>query len=226
MIGRIGGYVRAHHVAFLALFLALGGGSAYAAITLVPRNSVGSAQVINSSLQTKDLSKKARAALKGSRGPRGFTGAQGAQGPQGATGAQGAQGIQGIQGPPGPFPDPLESGKTVRGVWTINDQASAAGSFYDDSLSFIFLLPSAPTVNRIALGAPTTAACPSSDPPQAAPGNFCLYESQRINLNFFDFLNPAANSGGNASREGVAPRYTSAAAGDVIGRGSWAVTAP
>jgi hypothetical protein len=92
MIKRVGSYLRRHHLALLALFIVLGGGSAYAAATLVPRNSVGSPQVINGSLQTKDLSKKARAALKGNRGPRGF------QGPRGATGAQGAQGVKGDPG--------------------------------------------------------------------------------------------------------------------------------
>jgi hypothetical protein len=101
MIGRIVRYVRAHHVAFLALFLILGGGSAYAAATLVPKNSVGSAQVRNGSLQTKDLSKRARKALKGNRGPRGPAGAAGAAGARGATGPTGAQGIQGIAGTPG-----------------------------------------------------------------------------------------------------------------------------
>lgn len=95
MSRRIIRYIRAHHIAFLALFLVLGGTSYAAASALVPKNSVGSPQVINGSLQTKDLSKKARAALKGNRGPRGF------QGPRGATGAQGAQGIQGAKGDPG-----------------------------------------------------------------------------------------------------------------------------
>jgi Collagen triple helix repeat (20 copies) len=101
MLRRIGRYLRQHHLALLALFIVLGGGSAYAAATLVPRNSVGSPQVINGSLQTKDLSRKARAALKGNRGPRGFAGAQGARGATGAQGAQGAKGATGAQGPAG-----------------------------------------------------------------------------------------------------------------------------
>ena len=48
-------------VACLALAIALAG-SAFAASALVPKDSVGSRQVINGSLQTKDLSGKARAA--------------------------------------------------------------------------------------------------------------------------------------------------------------------
>ncbi len=86
-------YVRRHHLALLALFVALGGTSLAAASALLPRNSVGSAQVINGSLGKIDLSKKARAALHGAPGPRGSQGPQGAQGPQGPAGAP---------GPPGP----------------------------------------------------------------------------------------------------------------------------
>jgi hypothetical protein len=67
-------------IACLALAIALGG-SAFAATTLVPRNSVGSAQVINGSLLKKDFK---RGQLQ--RGPQGPQGEQGPQGPEGAVG--------------------------------------------------------------------------------------------------------------------------------------------
>ena len=63
-------------ISLIALFVALGGTS-YAAITLAPRNSVGSAQVINGSLLKKDLNKKTVTALKGNRGPQGPAGVAG-----------------------------------------------------------------------------------------------------------------------------------------------------
>ena len=63
MLRGIAAYVRRHHIALLALFFALGG-TAVAASNLLPRNSVGSAQVINGSLQKKDLAGKAVKALK------------------------------------------------------------------------------------------------------------------------------------------------------------------
>jgi Collagen triple helix repeat (20 copies) len=85
-------------IACIALAVALGGTSYAAAGKLLPRNSVGTRQVINGSLQTVDLSRKARAALKGARGPQGPQGVPGERGPTGAQGAQGAQGIQGVQG--------------------------------------------------------------------------------------------------------------------------------
>jgi len=78
-------HVRRNIVGYLALFLALTGTS-YAATSLA-RNTVGSPQVINGSLQTVDLSKTAIGKLKGNAGP---SGAAGAQGPKGDTGPQGA----------------------------------------------------------------------------------------------------------------------------------------
>lgn len=86
-------FTTAHAIALIALFVALGGTSFAAANALIARNTVASPQVVNGSLQTIDLSKKARKALKGNRGPRGATG---------ATGATGAAGPTGPTGPPGP----------------------------------------------------------------------------------------------------------------------------
>jgi hypothetical protein len=95
MLGKTASYINRHHLALFALFFALGGTSFAAGNALLPGNSVGTKQVINGSLQTNDLSKTARTALKGNRGP---AGAQGAQGATGATGATGAQGVQGMPG--------------------------------------------------------------------------------------------------------------------------------
>ena len=75
-------FLRRNTIALLALFLALGGTTYAASTALIGKNTVASPQVVNGSLAAKDLSKKARAALKGNRGPRGFTGARGAEGAQ------------------------------------------------------------------------------------------------------------------------------------------------
>src|SRR4051812_26138281 len=85
-----------------ALFIALGGTSYSAVSKLLPRNTVGSAQVVNGSLQKGDLSKKAVAALKGNRGPAGAAGAVGAQGAAGRQGGTGPQGVAGTPGATGP----------------------------------------------------------------------------------------------------------------------------
>jgi hypothetical protein len=107
-------YVRRHHLALLALFVALGGTSVAATNALLPRNSVASPQVVNGSLLKADLAKKTIKALKGNRGPRGLEGPKGATGaqgpagsgptdpgPQGPAGPKGATGAQGLTGPKG-----------------------------------------------------------------------------------------------------------------------------
>jgi hypothetical protein len=96
-----------HHVgrnlvAYLALFVALTSTGYAAASKLLPKNSVGSVQVINGSLQKVDLSKRAIASLHGARGVRGPQGVKGPQGAQGAQGAPGAKGDTGAAGPSGP----------------------------------------------------------------------------------------------------------------------------
>ncbi|MEH3052384.1 MAG: hypothetical protein PGN13_00050 [Patulibacter minatonensis] len=78
----------ANVTATLALFIALGGTSW--AVTQLPKNSVGSAQVRDGSLTKADLAKGIGDAGKdGARGPRG------PQGPAGAPGAAGANGRDG-----------------------------------------------------------------------------------------------------------------------------------
>jgi hypothetical protein len=92
-------------ISLVALFAALGGTS-YAAVTkLLPKNSVGSAQVINGSLQKVDLSAKARSALRGTRGARGALGPAGPAGPSGLQGLKGDTGAKGDAGATGPKGD-------------------------------------------------------------------------------------------------------------------------
>jgi hypothetical protein len=65
---------------------------------------VTSKNIKNGTIQTVDISAKAKRALKGNRGPggaRGLQGLAGAAGPQGPTGPQGAQGEKGDKGDKG-----------------------------------------------------------------------------------------------------------------------------
>jgi hypothetical protein len=93
VLQRVMQYLRHHHLALLALFVALGGTS-YAAVNLPARsvgskqlkkNAVSSSKVKNGSLQAADLSSTARAALKGQQGATGAAGSTGARGPAGPT---------------------------------------------------------------------------------------------------------------------------------------------
>jgi hypothetical protein len=90
-------YLRRHHLALLALFVALGGSSMAATNALLPRhsvgtpqlknravtkakianNSVGSGKIIDHSLQKVDLTKNAAQAFKGATGPPGPRGPKG-----------------------------------------------------------------------------------------------------------------------------------------------------
>jgi hypothetical protein len=88
-------HIRRNFVAFLALFVALSSSGYAATARLLPPNSVGSAQVIDRSLRTVDLSARATRALKGRVGPQGPAGPRGPAGPQGAPGPQGPSGTFG-----------------------------------------------------------------------------------------------------------------------------------
>lgn len=121
------GYLKRHHVGFIALFIVLGGTS-YAAATL-PKNSVGQKQIRSGAVSESKLSKGVRSKLaktgkagpagpSGPQGPKGDTGAPGATGPSGARGPAGAEGDQGIQGEPGP---------TDAGVGGVNATVTVTG---------------------------------------------------------------------------------------------------
>ena len=83
-------HLRANVVAYLALFVALGGTS-YAAIKL-PANSVGSKQIKKGAVTSKKLAKSAKKALRGAAGPAGAPGTPGAPGAKGDKGDTGAPG--------------------------------------------------------------------------------------------------------------------------------------
>src|SRR5829696_1284468 len=105
-------------VACLALGVALGG-TGYAATQLVPRNSVGTLQVINRSLKAVDFKQGQLP-----RGPRGFAGPAGPAGTAGPAGPAGPAGATGPAGPPGPG----SPGATVKWAAVRADGGIAASS--------------------------------------------------------------------------------------------------
>jgi Collagen triple helix repeat (20 copies) len=92
-------------VAYLALFVALGGG-AYAATTItgsmIKDKTITSRDIKDRTLGTKKLSVDAVRSLAGQPGPAGPQGPRGDNGPAGATGPKGDTGPAGPQGVPGP----------------------------------------------------------------------------------------------------------------------------
>ena len=238
-------------VALLALFVALSG-SAFAAVQLtkgqvkkkhIGKNAVTSAKVKDGSLLARDFKRGQLVAgapgAPGAPGPQGAKGDAGTAGAQGDTGAQGpkgdtgAPGQKGDQGEPGPFPDPLPSGKTLRGTFGMLDKATASGEMTEQWYSFGFNLASRPRF-YLAADAPAGSCTGTVESPTAAPGTLCLYEDTRGNLR------TEANGGGwfgcqpgsCQTPSGFVPRHgfgvmiASAGAGTYWMRGSWAVTAP
>jgi hypothetical protein len=82
-------------VSSLALFIALAGGTAFAASQL-EKESVGTKALKKGAVTPTKLSKAAKATLTGPKGATGTTGATGSQGPQGVQGLEGARGVAGI----------------------------------------------------------------------------------------------------------------------------------
>jgi hypothetical protein len=83
----------------VALFIVLGGTSY--AVTRLPSNSVGTAQLKAGAVTPGKLAKTIIPGLKGSPGSPGAVGPKGDAGQVGAQGSQGIAGLQGVAGPPG-----------------------------------------------------------------------------------------------------------------------------
>jgi hypothetical protein len=95
-------HLRRNLVGYIALFVALSGTSYAATTSLLPKNSVGTKQVIDHSLLKADF--KSGQVPRGAAGPAGTDGAvgpQGAPGPAGPAGPPGTPGTPGTTGPRG-----------------------------------------------------------------------------------------------------------------------------
>jgi hypothetical protein len=97
----------ANVVATLALFIALAGGTAFAASQL-GKESVGTKQLKKEAVTAAKISKTALATMTG---PQGVPGPAGAPGPKGDTGQQGIQGVPGERGEPGRQGEPGKQGE-------------------------------------------------------------------------------------------------------------------
>jgi len=207
MGGTVGVHVRGNAVAYVALFIALGGTS-YAAT--LPRNSVGSKQLkanAVTSAKVKNRSLRATDFATGvlTRGPRG---------------------PQGPAGPAGANAETLQSGRTVRGRWDATRTGpGAVGIAAFDAISFGVQLATAPA-RTIVLTPPGPAQCPGTvAEPDATPGNLCIYVGDRVNTSTIETVLDGVATGAT-SRQGTSVYAVSTSDGSFGARGSWAVTAP
>jgi hypothetical protein len=118
-------------------------------------------------------------------------------------------------------------GPTATGQFAASGVASVGGQRAEGAISFPFPFAAAPTPHIIGpFGAPTVE-CPGSfADPQAAPGQLCLYESQRVNVTPGSECVYTGFSGCNvATKNGGILFVPSAAAGEFYIEGTWAATA-
>jgi hypothetical protein len=197
----------------IAVVLAATGSAAAAAL-------ITSRQIKDGTIQVKDISKKARKALKGNRG------AQGLQGPQGPQGDAGAPGAKGDKGDPGSGAGTLASGQTARGEWSAGDGSNPAIGYGSTSISFPFPLPQPAITHFVPPGGPTTGDCPGSvADPQAAPGQFCLYEKNAANVSSLAICRMDTNSCSGTTSKWGATILIGGGTAALYAEGTWAVTA-
>jgi hypothetical protein len=218
-------------VAYLALFIALGGGS-YAVVRAPSRDgrisacfnsTTGSLRIVNLGARCPRGQRKLVWNVRGLRGLRGLPGATG---PPGAHGAAGAPGAPGAPGTPFDANATLPSGQTLTGVFAVG------GGLNQTMIATIQFSPQLPadlpaaSVHYVA-GSPTPD-CPGQG--QAARGHLCVYEAAKApGVTFIGIFN-TPNEAAGAHRRGADVDYTTPASSSqpaaLAVRGSWAVTAP
>ena len=116
-------------VAYLALFIALGG-TAYAATKIgskeIKDNSIQSRDIKNRAIALTDISTKARSSLKGQRGAPGAAGAPGAPGGQGPAGPAGPSGVPADAAVVSATGTAIENGAQLRAALAALPTATAA----------------------------------------------------------------------------------------------------
>lgn len=145
----------ANVVATLALFMALAGGTAFAASQL-GRESVGTRQLKKEAVTPAKLSKSSKSALTGAKGDAGATGAQGPQGPKGEQGVPGS-----VASPSSLFRTKRFSGSltaTIGLLATLDFTPAASGEALVRARGFCDITPDAanPAGLQIAIGKNTT----------------------------------------------------------------------
>lgn len=210
----------ANAMSSIAVFLVLGGATAFAATQILPKNSVGPKQLKKGAVTPAKLSPAAKQTIKGSAGP---TGPQGPQGPQGPSGKEGSAGKNLTA------TTPLASGVTETGVFATagGGPGATAGALMTASANFVQPLP-APLdgAHVIYLKAGVVSAPHCSGVGHADPGYFCAYAGYEQNAEIYtSFEDPQTGSGG-AGRDGTNAFGRTLATGSGDAAGNWAVTAP
>ena len=231
-------HLRFNAVAYLALFVALGGTSFAAAAVVTGKNvrdnSLTGRDIRNSSLTGTDVKDRSltfadfNGSVPGAAGERGPKGDTGEAGPKGEIGPRG---LPGLNGTPGPITGDLPSGVTVRGAYAIsypNGDWSSSNPAWTP-ISFGLRLPSEPSVAVVPLGGPKPAGCSGTvTSPQADPGYLCIYRGFEVGFagpSFHKQRDDGMSESG-ANTTGLFLGLSLTGTGLHLARGAWAVTAP
>jgi hypothetical protein len=126
-----------------------------------------------------------------------------------------------------PPPAALPRGVTLRGEFSVRDNAAVAGEEIQSPISFGLTLASAPTAHYINSGTAVPAGCSGTpENPGADPGNLCIFEASVLNSTVRGEFDSVSGLDDAAQKYGAAVFAQSAAAGAFRIRGSWAVTSP
>lgn len=125
-----------------------------------------------------------------------------------------------MQGPAGPLVTTLPAGSTLTGMYSWAGVSAPSGYHPVYPLSFQFPLKTGPTINVIAVGGASTAACPgTAAAPTATSGNLCVYQTRNDGSLAFNVIPSSADT-----RFGVALYFPIAASTSYEYEGTWAVT--
>lgn len=214
-------HLRRNTVAYLALFVALGG-SAYAAGGL-PKNSVGAKQLKRNSVTSRNVKDGSLLSADFAKGqlPQGERGARGEKGERGEPGREGARGETGYS----IFDGPPPSGTTLTGYF-FDQLPLASGKKRAFGVSFpVALAANQPAVvafsPSVSGATPTDPECTgSSNEPTAPAGKVCIYSRGSSGSGSFERQ--------EVTNLGYGITMTSTGGNDefVSFRGVWAYTAP
>jgi hypothetical protein len=194
-------------IACVALFVALAG-TGYAAVRL-PANSVGTAQIKNSAVNS--LKVKNGSLLRAD-----FKAGQVPAGPAGPAGARSRR-PRGSGRPGRPVPRRASRWEDGPGRTTSAPRQPPAGALANSSISFVYAFAAAPTVKIVLQGAAAPAECPGNATfPQAQSGFVCIYEASKTNS-----VGVTLNG---VTRSGATIFTNSSAAGGFFTFGTWAAT--
>jgi hypothetical protein len=215
-------HLRANVIAYLALFVALGGTS-FAATTTLKKNSVGSKQIQTGAVHASDIASNAVTSAKVKNGvlrAADFRASDLAS-LKGATGAKGDKGEKGDAGQSFDANVNLGSGKSESGVYAVG--GSANNGYMATGIQFRLPLAAALDASHVQfhqMGSAFTAQCPAAG--QAAAGYLCAYEVAQSNRSAADVYKSTGFPGTDASGFMI---FMSSTGTSAFSYGTWTVTA-